>query len=99
MVQNQLTPTAEATKLSIEEMPQGGIEGVPFPDFPDVESTAAATEVSQLIRKFTKKHLHQRMTILTGVLIKEMLLLITRKKGQSMTKFMIKLLSRSMIMK
>ena len=24
--------------------PQGGIEGVPFPDFPDTESTVAATE-------------------------------------------------------
>ena len=35
----------DGMKLSIEEMPQGGIEGVPFPDFPDVESTAAATEV------------------------------------------------------
>ncbi len=32
-------------KQTIEEMPQGGIEGVPFPDFPDVESTQAATEV------------------------------------------------------
>ncbi len=37
--------TEEAAKLSIDDMPQGGIEGVPFPDFPDVESTAAATEV------------------------------------------------------
>ncbi len=32
-------------KQTIEEMPQGSIEGVPFPDFPDVESTQAATEV------------------------------------------------------
>lgn len=31
-------------KLSVEDMPQGGIEGVPFPDFPDTESTAAALE-------------------------------------------------------
>ncbi len=27
-----------------DNRPQGGIEGVPFPDFPDVESTQAATE-------------------------------------------------------
>ncbi len=32
-------------KQTIDDMPQGGIEGVPFPDFPDVESTQAATEV------------------------------------------------------
>ena len=46
------TPTKEDTatqseseiRASIEEMPQGGIEGVPFPEFPDVESTSAATE-------------------------------------------------------
>ena len=34
----------EETKQSIDEMPQGGIEGVPFPEFPEVESTQAATE-------------------------------------------------------
>lgn len=41
--QESVTP-AEQTRLSIEDMPQGGIEGVPFPDFPDTESTQAATE-------------------------------------------------------
>lgn len=34
----------ETTEQSIENMPQGGIEGVPFPDFPDSASTIAATE-------------------------------------------------------
>ena len=34
----------EEIKQTIEDMPQGGIEGIPFPDFPDVESTQAATE-------------------------------------------------------
>ena len=38
------TNNSAETKQTIEEMPQGGIEGVPFPDFPDVESTQAATE-------------------------------------------------------
>ncbi len=41
---SQFNPTAEEIKTSIEEMPQGGIEGVPFPEFPDVDSTAAAIE-------------------------------------------------------
>lgn len=31
-------------EFSVEDMPQGGIEGVPFPDFPETESTAAALE-------------------------------------------------------
>lgn len=36
---------AEVEKnISIEDMPQGGIEGVPYPDFPETESTAAALE-------------------------------------------------------
>lgn len=42
--ENQVSLTAEEIKTSIEEMPQGGIEGVPFPEFPDSDSTAAATE-------------------------------------------------------
>ena len=37
--------TEAETKQAIEEMPQGSIEGVAFPDFPDVESTQAANEV------------------------------------------------------
>ncbi|MEP6628605.1 MAG: 30S ribosomal protein S1, partial [Ginsengibacter sp.] len=46
---NDATPVAtpqktEEIKHTIEEMPQGGIEGVPFPDFPEVESTQAALE-------------------------------------------------------
>jgi len=36
--------TEEERKSSIEEMPQGGIEGVPFPEFPETDSTAAALE-------------------------------------------------------
>lgn len=37
--------TAETEKeFSVEDMPQGGIEGVPFPEFPETESTAAALE-------------------------------------------------------
>lgn len=35
---------SEELEISTENRPQGGIEGVPFPDFPDVESTQAATE-------------------------------------------------------
>jgi len=35
---------SEEQEISTENRPQGGIEGVPFPDFPDVESTQAATE-------------------------------------------------------
>ncbi|MEP6627612.1 MAG: S1 RNA-binding domain-containing protein, partial [Ginsengibacter sp.] len=31
-------------EVSAENKPQGGIEGVPFPDFPETESTVAATE-------------------------------------------------------
>ena len=37
-------PQSEEQDVTIENKPQGGIEGVPFPDFPDVESTAAASE-------------------------------------------------------
>ncbi|HEV2831733.1 MAG TPA: hypothetical protein VGW31_07115, partial [Hanamia sp.] len=44
--QNEETKPVEA-ELSIEDKPQGGIDGVPFPDFPDTESTAAATEPQQ----------------------------------------------------
>ncbi len=40
----QTSATEAEIKTSIEEMPQGGIEGVPFPEFPDVDSTTAATE-------------------------------------------------------
>lgn len=36
--------TEEEKKISVEEMPQGGIEGVPFPEFPETASTAAALE-------------------------------------------------------
>ncbi len=43
MEENKQTSETE-NKISIEDMPQGGIEGVPFPDFPDTESTAAALE-------------------------------------------------------
>ncbi|MDP4284721.1 MAG: 30S ribosomal protein S1 [Bacteroidota bacterium] len=35
---------ADNTELSAENAPQVGIEGVTFPDFPDTESTVAATE-------------------------------------------------------
>ena len=35
---------SETQEILSESRPQGGIEGVPFPDFPDVESTQAATE-------------------------------------------------------
>ena len=31
-------------ELSPENTPQGGVEGVSFPDFPETESTVAATE-------------------------------------------------------
>lgn len=41
--QNEKT-SSEDIQSSIENMPQGGIEGVPFPDFPDTQSTQAATE-------------------------------------------------------
>ncbi|MEO6219672.1 MAG: 30S ribosomal protein S1 [Ginsengibacter sp.] len=37
-------PTNEEIKTSIDEMPQGSIEGVSFPEFPDVDSTSAAIE-------------------------------------------------------
>ncbi|MEO8819535.1 MAG: 30S ribosomal protein S1 [Ginsengibacter sp.] len=36
--------SSEELEISTENRPQGGIEGVPFPDFPDVESTQAAAE-------------------------------------------------------
>jgi len=36
--------TNEGQEVITENQPQGGIEGVPFPDFPDVESTVAASE-------------------------------------------------------
>lgn len=35
---------SETEPTVAESKPQGGIEGVPFPDFPDTESTVAATE-------------------------------------------------------
>lgn len=41
--ENKETKTEEQV-VATENMPQGGIEGVPFPDFPDVESTVAASE-------------------------------------------------------
>jgi small subunit ribosomal protein S1 len=41
--QNQET-NPEEQELTMENKPQGGIEGVPFPDFPETESTVAATE-------------------------------------------------------
>ena len=45
---SEAAPVAEPQKTelnqTIEEMPQGGIEGVPFPDFPEVESAQAALE-------------------------------------------------------
>ena len=44
--QNEETKPVEP-ELSIEDKPQGGIDGVPFPDFPDTESTTAATEPQQ----------------------------------------------------
>jgi small subunit ribosomal protein S1 len=34
----------ETQEILSDNKPQGGIEGVPFPDFPDTESTVAATE-------------------------------------------------------
>ncbi|MEP7250810.1 MAG: 30S ribosomal protein S1 [Ginsengibacter sp.] len=42
--ENKTTQSESEIKASIDEMPQGGIEGVPFPEFPDVESASAATE-------------------------------------------------------
>ena len=41
--ENKETKTEEQ-EVATENRPQGGIDGVPFPDFPDVESTVAATE-------------------------------------------------------
>ena len=45
----------EEQELAMENKPQGGIEGVPFPDFPDVESTVAAIETqptdAQILRE------------------------------------------------
>ena len=35
---------SETEQILSDHKPQGGIEGVPFPDFPDTESTVAATE-------------------------------------------------------
>jgi small subunit ribosomal protein S1 len=40
----QNTETNPEQELTMENKPQGGIEGVPFPDFPETESTVAATE-------------------------------------------------------
>jgi small subunit ribosomal protein S1 len=37
-------PQSQEKDVTIENKPQGGIEGVPFPDFPNVESTLAAAE-------------------------------------------------------
>jgi small subunit ribosomal protein S1 len=37
-------PQSQEQDVTIENKPQGGIEGVPFPDFPNVESTLAAAE-------------------------------------------------------
>ena len=42
--ENQAKPADEVTKTTIEEKPQGSIEGVSFPEFPDVDSTTAASE-------------------------------------------------------
>lgn len=43
MEENKQSTETEAEKeFSLEDMPQGGIEGVPFPDFPETQSTAAA---------------------------------------------------------
>ncbi|HRN73623.1 MAG TPA: 30S ribosomal protein S1 [Ginsengibacter sp.] len=44
MENNNESTGAEQTH-SVENMPQGGIEGVPFPEFPETESTIAAQEV------------------------------------------------------
>jgi small subunit ribosomal protein S1 len=52
--ENQLK---EDAKQTIQEMPQGGIEGVPFPDFPEVESTQAATEVQPTDAEIQKEAL------------------------------------------
>ncbi len=41
--ENKETKT-EDQEVITDNRPQGGIDGVPFPDFPDVESTVAATE-------------------------------------------------------
>ncbi len=41
--ENKETKT-EDQEVITENRPQGGIEGVPFPDFPETESTVAATE-------------------------------------------------------
>lgn len=38
------TEAAQNVEATLENMPQGGIEGVPFPDFPETASTIAATE-------------------------------------------------------
>lgn len=48
-IKNDPTPvmnaaTGEEVKQAVVEIPQGGVEGVSFPDFPDVESTQAANE-------------------------------------------------------
>lgn len=41
--QEQVSESKEK-EFSIADMPQGGIDGVPFPEFPETHSTAAATE-------------------------------------------------------
>ena len=42
---------SETQQILADEKPQGGIEGVPFPDFPDTESTVAATEPQPTIEQ------------------------------------------------
>jgi small subunit ribosomal protein S1 len=37
-------PQTQEQDVTLENKPQGGIEGIPFPDFPNVESTLAAAE-------------------------------------------------------
>ncbi len=44
MENNDQETTGAEKEHSVEAMPQGGIEGVPFPDFPETESASAALE-------------------------------------------------------
>lgn len=52
-LENKETKT-EDREVITDNKPQGGIEGVPFPDFPDVESAVAATEPQP-----TEKEIHE----------------------------------------
>ncbi|HEY5371544.1 MAG TPA: 30S ribosomal protein S1 [Hanamia sp.] len=54
--ENKETKTEDQEAIT-ENRPQGGIEGVPFPDFPETESTVAATEPQPTVEEIHEEAL------------------------------------------